>query len=150
MRVVIQRVRHAAVYIGEKQKANIGNGLLILLGITQDDTEEDIDYLCRKISNLRIFDDENGVMNLNIQAVGGNCIVVSQFTLYADTRKGNRPSYLNAAAPEISIPLYQRFVDKLQAVLPQAVQTGEFGADMQVELCNDGPVTICIDSTERK
>ena len=150
MRVVIQRVKNAAVHIGGRQQAGIGPGMLVLLGITQDDTEEDIDYLCRKISRLRIFDDEKGVMNLDIQAVDGDCIVVSQFTLYADTRKGNRPSYMQAAAPEISVPLYRRFVAALQEVLPKPVQTGEFGADMQVTLCNDGPVTICIDSKERK
>lgn len=150
MRVVIQRVRHAAVHIGGKPKASIGSGMLILLGITQEDTAEDIDYLCRKIGKLRIFDDEKGVMNLDIQAVDGDCIVVSQFTLYADTRKGNRPSYMQAAAPEISLPLYRRFVEQLQAVLPKPVQTGGFGADMQVELCNDGPVTICMDSKQRK
>lgn len=150
MRAVIQRVKNAAVHIGGTQKACIAHGMLILLGITQDDTEEDIDYLCRKISKLRIFDDENGVMNIDINEADGECIVVSQFTLYASTRKGNRPSYVRAAAPEISVPLYNRFVEQLQLQLKHPIQTGEFGADMQVELCNDGPVTICMDSKERE
>ena len=149
MRTVTQRVRHASVTIDGKVKSSIGQGLLVLLGVGEEDSEEDIQWLVRKISGLRIFDDENGVMNRSVMDVGGDVIVVSQFTLMADCRRGNRPSYSKAARHEISIPLYERFCARLSEALGKNVQTGEFGADMKVELLNDGPVTICIDSKDR-
>ncbi|HIZ31952.1 MAG TPA: D-tyrosyl-tRNA(Tyr) deacylase [Candidatus Bacteroides merdigallinarum] len=150
MRIVIQRTTHASVTIGGQQKSAIGPGMLILVGIENADGAEDIDWLCRKIVNLRIFDDENGVMNRSILETGGDILVVSQFTLHASTKKGNRPSYIHAARPEISVPLYEQFCTELSLALGKPVQTGEFGADMQVELLNDGPVTICMDTKNKE
>jgi D-tyrosyl-tRNA(Tyr) deacylase len=146
MRIVIQRVSKASVTINEIKVASINKGLLIFLGIVANDTQEDINWLVRKVANLRIFNDENGVMNNSLLDVDGNAIVVSQFTLHASTKKGSRPSYMKAAKPVIAIPLYENFVKTLESVLDKTVQTGEFGADMKVELLNDGPVTIIIDS----
>ncbi len=146
MRVVIQRVSEAAVNIDGTNVGKIQQGLLILLGIETEDQEGDADYLVQKISNLRIFSDAEGKMNLSIQDVGGQFLVVSQFTLHADTRKGKRPSYIRAARPEQAIPLYEYFLSELQKTAPSPIQTGQFGADMQVALVNDGPVTIIIDS----
>ncbi len=150
MRLVIQRVRHASVSIGGEQTADIGQGMLILLGIEAQDTREDIDWLTHKVVAMRIFDDENGVMNRSIMDIAGQALVVSQFTLMASTRKGNRPSYIRAAAPVIAIPLYEAFCQQLEQLMKRSVPTGEFGADMQIELLNDGPVTICIDSKNRE
>lgn len=150
MRVVIQRTAHASVTINGHCKASIGRGLLVLVGIEEADGQEDIDWLCKKIVNLRIFDDENGVMNRSVLDMGGDILVVSQFTLHASTKKGNRPSYIRAARHEISIPLYERFCKDLSAALGKEVGTGEFGADMKVELLNDGPVTICIDTKNKE
>lgn len=149
MRVVIQRAGHASVNINGICKSAIGKGLFILVGIEESDGQEDIDWLCKKIVNLRIFDDENGVMNRSVTDIGGEILVVSQFTLHASTKKGNRPSYIHAAKPEISVPLYEKFCRDLSAAFGQEIKTGEFGADMKIELMNDGPVTICID-TKRK
>lgn len=146
MRAVIQRVAHASVNICGKVHGQIGNGLLVLVGCENADTDEDIEWLCRKIAAMRIFNDENGVMNRSVRDVDGNILVVSQFTLWASCRKGNRPSYLRAGSHEVTIPLYERFCLRLGEELGKAVETGEFGADMQVELLNDGPVTICLDS----
>ncbi|OYX28262.1 MAG: D-tyrosyl-tRNA(Tyr) deacylase [Flavobacteriales bacterium 32-35-8] len=150
MKVVIQRVSKASVTIESSIVASIGNGLLILLGIVDEDTQEDINWLSNKITNLRIFGDENGVMNKSVLEIQGDIIVVSQFTLHALTKKGNRPSYIKAAKPDIAIPLYETFVKQLELDLNKKVQTGEFGADMKVELVNDGPVTIIIDSKNRE
>ena len=150
MRVVIQRTTHASVTINGLQKSAIGKGMLILVGIEDSDGTEDIDWLCRKIVNLRIFDDENGVMNRSILETKGDILVVSQFTLHASTKKGNRPSYIRAARPEISVPLYEQFCSALGLALGKPVETGEFGADMKVELLNDGPVTICIDTKNKE
>jgi D-tyrosyl-tRNA(Tyr) deacylase len=150
MKIVIQRVSRASVTIEGEIKSAIEKGYLILLGIGADDTEEDIQWLVKKTVGLRIFDDENGVMNRNIQDAGGNIIVVSQFTLMASTKKGNRPSWIKAAPHDISIPLYNRFCEALSAAMGKPVGTGEFGADMKVELVNDGPVTICIDSKNKE
>ncbi|MBL86990.1 MAG: D-tyrosyl-tRNA(Tyr) deacylase [Winogradskyella sp.] len=150
MKIVIQRVSEASVVINQKQIASIEHGLLILLGIVDEDTQEDIDWLCNKIVNLRIFPDENGVMNTSLLDAGGNIIVVSQFTLHASTKKGNRPSYIKAAKPDVAIPLYENFVSTLQNNLGKPIQTGEFGADMKVQLVNDGPVTIIIDSKNKE
>ncbi len=149
MRTVVQRVSHASVTIDGKVSASIGKGLLILVGIGDDDGQEDIEYLVKKVVNLRIFDDEEGVMNLSVKDVDGDIIVVSQFTLMASTKKGNRPSYIRAAGHDISIPMYNRFVEATKAALGKEIGTGEFGADMKVELLNDGPVTIILDSKER-
>ena len=149
MKAIIQRVSEASVTINQKVKSKIGKGLLILLGIENADTQEDIQWLCKKISNLRIFGDENEVMNRSVKDVNGAIIVVSQFTLHASTKKGNRPSYLKAAKPDIAIPLYEAFVDELQMVSELDVQTGEFGADMKVALLNDGPVTIIMDTKNK-
>lgn len=149
MKVVIQRVSKASVSIENKRVASIDKGLLVLLGIVNEDTQEDIDWLCNKITNLRIFADANGVMNTSVQDIDGAVIVVSQFTLHAATKKGNRPSYIKAAKPDIAIPLYELFVKKLESILGKPVQTGEFGANMQVELINDGPVTIIVDSKNK-
>ncbi len=146
MRVVIQRVSEASVTIEGKINASIGQGLLILLGIENADGQEDIDWLCKKISQLRIFGDAEGKMNLSVQDVGGAMIVVSQFTLHASTKKGNRPSYIQAAKPDVAIPLYEKFVKTLRTVSGLEVGTGEFGADMKVRLLNDGPVTIAMDT----
>lgn len=150
MKVVIQRVLKASVTIENNIVASIGNGLLILLGIVDDDTQEDIQWLTNKIANLRIFGDENGVMNQSVLNIQGDVIVVSQFTLHASTKKGNRPSYIKAAKPDVAIPIYEAFVKKLEIDLNKKVQTGEFGADMKVELINDGPVTIIIDSKNKE
>ncbi len=150
MRVVIQRVNYASVTIGKELKSSIDNGLMILLGIEESDTQEDIDWLCRKITALRIFDDENGIMNKSVVDINGDILVVSQFTLMASTKKGNRPSYIRAAKPEISIPLYEKFCEDLSKLLGKPVGTGEFGAEMKVKLLNDGPVTICIDTKNKE
>lgn len=150
MKVVIQRVLKASVTIEDQKVAEIKSGLLILLGIVNDDGQEDMDWLCHKISNLRIFSDECGVMNKSLIEINGDAIVVSQFTLHALTKKGNRPSYIKAAKPDIAIPLYDAFVSQLQTTLNKKVQTGQFGADMKVELLNDGPVTIIIDSKNKE
>ena len=149
MRVVIQRVSKASVTIDHQIKSEINSGLLILLGIEDSDSKEDIDWLCGKISKLRIFGDETGAMNLSIKDIDGEVIVVSQFTLHASTKKGNRPSFLKASKPDVAIPLYEQFVTQLGKEIQKPVQTGEFGADMKVELINDGPVTIIIDSKNR-
>ncbi len=150
MRAVIQRVTHASVTIEGNKKAEIGNGFLILLGIENADNQEDIEWLTRKIIGLRVFDDENGVMNKNIQETAGDIIVVSQFTLMASYKKGNRPSWIRAAGHEVAIPLYNSFVEQLSKALGKPVKTGEFGADMKVELLNDGPVTICMDTKNKE
>ncbi len=150
MRLLIQRVSKASVHIGGKEKSDIKQGLLIFVGIEEADNEQDIDYLCKKSTNLRIFDDENGVMNKSITDIGGEIMVVSQFTLHASTKKGNRPSYIRAAKPDISIPMYEKFCEHLSQISGIAVQTGEFGADMQVHLINDGPVTIWLDSKNKE
>ena len=150
MRVVIQRVTHASVSIEGKVKSKIGKGYMILVGICSEDTDEDIQWLVKKIIGLRIFDDEKGVMNLSIQDVGGDILVVSQFTLMASYKKGNRPSWLRAAPHSISIPLYNRFCESLSEALGKPVGTGEFGARMQVELLNDGPTTICMDTKNKE
>lgn len=150
MRAVIQRVQHASVTIDGKLKSRIQKGFLVLLGIEDADTEEDKEWLARKIVALRVFDDEQGVMNRNIQDAGGEILVVSQFTLMASYKKGNRPSWIRAARHEHAIPLYEAFTERLSQDLPGRVQTGEFGADMQVELLNDGPVTICMDTKNKE
>ena len=150
MKIVIQRVSKASVTINKNKVAEINNGLLILLGIVVEDAQEDIDFLVRKIANIRIFNDENGVMNHSLLESKGAVIVVPQFTLQASTKKGNRPSYIRAAKPEIAIPLYKNFLQTLEKELHKKVQTGEFGADMKVELLNDGPVTIIIDSKNKE
>lgn len=150
MRVVIQRVSEASVTIEGSVKSSIGIGLLILVGIEDADTEEDVDWLVKKISQLRVFNDENGVMNKSVMEVGGALIVVSQFTLHASTKKGNRPSYLRASKPEVAIPMYEKFVRQLEITSGIPVQTGTFGADMKVRLLNDGPVTILIDTKNKE
>lgn len=146
MRLLIQRVSAASVTIDGRVKSSILQGLLLLVGFEETDEKEDIDFMCKKTIYLRIFDDENGVMNRSVLDIGGEILVVSQFTLFASTKKGNRPSYIRAAKPDISIPLYEQFCATLSEMLGKPVQTGEFGADMQVGLINDGPVTIWIDS----
>ena len=150
MKTVIQRVSQASVTIDSKIVADIQKGLLVLVGIEDTDNQEDIDWLCQKIANLRIFGDENDVMNLSVKDIDGDIIVVSQFTLQALTKKGNRPSYVKAAKPEVAIPIYQNFVLQLEKELGKKVQTGVFGADMKVALLNDGPVTIIIDSKNKE
>ena len=150
MRIVIQRVKWGEVAIDGTTVGKIGKGLLILLGVETEDTDADIEWLCGKVARLRIFDDENGVMNLDIQQIGGEALVVSQFTLYASTKKGNRPSYIRSAPEPISRPMYEQFVERLSQTLGTQVPTGEFGADMQVSLVNDGPVTICIDTKNKE
>jgi D-aminoacyl-tRNA deacylase len=150
MRSVVQRVSRASVTIGGKIKSEIGAGLLVLLGIEETDGDNDIEWLCSKILNLRIFNDKNEVMNLPVLETGGDLLVISQFTLYAKTKKGNRPSYIRAARPDIAIPLYEKFVSRLLELSGKVVFTGEFGAMMQVELVNDGPVTIIIDTKEKE
>lgn len=150
MKVVIQRVSHASVTIEEKTVANIQKGLLIFVGVEAEDNGEDIDWLVNKIINLRIFADAHDVMNLSVKDINGEILVVSQFTLHASTKKGNRPSYLKAAKPEISIPMYESFVRELEIALGKKVQTGIFAADMKVSLLNDGPVTIIIDSKNKE
>ena len=150
MKIVIQRVSSASVTIDSKIVADIQKGLLVLVGIEDADNQEDIDWLCQKIANLRIFGDENEVMNLSVKDIDGEIIVVSQFTLHALTKKGNRPSYIKASKPDVAIPIYEGFVQQLEKELGKKVQTGVFGADMQVSLLNDGPVTIIIDSKNKE
>jgi len=149
LKVVIQRVSRASVTIDGKINAEIAAGLLVLVGIVDEDTDDDISWLSSKIANLRIFGDENGVMNLSVKEINGDIILVSQFTLHASTKKGNRPSYIQAAKPETAIPLYEKMILQLSAVINKKVQTGIFGADMKIELINDGPVTIIIDSKNK-
>jgi len=146
MRVVVQRVERASVGIDNKLYSSIEKGLLVLLGIEDEDREKDIDYLCKKISKLRVFDDENGVMNLSVKDINGEILLVSQFTLHASTKKGNRPTYIRASKPDYAIPLYKKFISELEKETEREIKTGEFGADMKVELINDGPVTIIIDT----
>ncbi len=150
MKIVIQRVSHASVTIDGKVKSAIGRGFLILLGIASDDTREDMEWLMKKTAALRVFDDEQGVMNLPITAIDGEILVISQFTLMASYKKGNRPSWIHAAPHSIAIPLYEEFCARLSEAIGKPVGTGEFGADMKVELLNDGPVTICMDSRNRE
>ena len=150
MIAVIQRVSSASVSIDNIVKSKISKGLLILLGIEEKDTTEDIDWLSRKIINMRIFHDEDEKMNLSCVDVGGELLIVSQFTLHASTKKGNRPSFIKAAKPEVAVPLYEEFIAHAQTLISTKIQTGEFGADMQVELVNDGPVTIIVDTKDRK
>ena len=150
MRIVAQRVTRASVTIDGEVKSEIGLGMLILLGIEEADTQEDVDWLCQKLTKLRIFSDENDAMNLDINQIGGSFLVVSQFTLHALTKKGNRPSFIRAARPEVAIPLYELFLKHLAEVSGREVQSGEFGAMMEVELLNDGPVTILMDSKHRE
>jgi len=150
MRVVIQRVSRASVTIDGNIKSHINKGLLILLGIEEADGQEDIQWLSNKITQLRVFNDDNDVMNLSVKDIGGEMLVVSQFTLHAKTKKGNRPSYITAAKPEISVPMYEAFVEQLSKDFGKEVQTGEFGAHMDVELVNDGPVTILIDTKNKE
>ena len=150
MRTVIQRVQHCSVTIDGQLKSNIGNGMLVLVGIEDRDTQEDIEWLCTKIANLRIFDDENGVMNRSVIDTGGEVMVVSQFTLHASTKKGNRPSYIHASKPDFAIPMYESFCAEMGLQIGKNVATGEFGADMKIELLNDGPVTILIDSQNKE
>jgi len=150
MRAVIQRVSHASVTIDGECKSSIGRGYLVLLGCENADTQEDIDWLAKKIANLRVFDDEAGVMNLSVRDVDGEILVVSQFTLWASYKKGNRPSYLRAGSHEITVPLYEAFCKAMTEQLGKPVKTGEFGADMKVELLNDGPVTICMDTKNKE
>lgn len=150
MRIVIQRVSRASVIIENEMAGEIGNGLLILLGVEDADTEEDIEWLTGKTARLRVFNDENGVMNRSVQDVDGDCMVVSQFTLHASTKKGNRPSYIRSSGPDFAIPMYEKFVAALEQKLGKKIETGRFGAMMKVELVNDGPVTIFIDSKNRE
>lgn len=150
MRTVTQRVQHASVTIDGQLKSEIGKGLLILVGIEDRDTQEDIEWLAKKIANLRIFDDENGVMNRSIIESDGTVMIVSQFTLHASTKKGNRPSYIHASKPDIAIPMYEAFCSEMELQLGKQVATGTFGADMKIELVNDGPVTILIDSQNKE
>ena len=150
MRAVIQRVSHASVTIEGQLKSQIGQGFLILLGVCEEDSMEDVDWLVRKIAALRVFDDDNHVMNRSIQDIGGEALVVSQFTLYASYKKGNRPSWFRAGSHEHSIPLYEAFCKELGGQLAKPIGTGEFGADMKVELLNDGPVTICMDTKNKE
>jgi D-aminoacyl-tRNA deacylase len=149
MRIIIQRVSHASVTINDKKIASINAGLLLLLGIETEDTEDDILWLSKKIANLRIFSDEQGLMNLSVMDIKGQIIVVSQFTLFASTKKGNRPSFLRSARPDIATPIYSRFLEQLKLDTGLDIQAGEFGADMKVELLNDGPVTIWIDTKDK-
>ncbi|MGY5351702.1 D-aminoacyl-tRNA deacylase [Wenyingzhuangia sp. IMCC45533] len=150
MRVVVQKVNKASVTISNKQVASISKGLLLLVGIVLGDTEEDIDWLCQKMVKLRIFQDDEGKMNLSVQDIVGDVLVVSQFTLHAQIKKGNRPSYVKAAKSEVAIPLYELFKERLSFYLGKEIQSGEFGANMQVELINDGPVTLLMDSKNRE
>ena len=150
MRVVIQRVKNASVRVEEQVVGAIDHGLLLLLGITQEDSTEDIEWLCRKIVQMRIFGDENDLMNKSLLDIDGEVLVISQFTLHASTKKGNRPSFIAAARPEQAVPLYEQFISVIQDYVPKKVQTGIFGADMKVNLLNDGPVTITMDSKNRE
>ena len=150
MRVVIQKVTQASVSIENQIVASIDKGLLVLVGIEDGDTNEDIAWLSSKIVNLRVFDDDNRVMNLSVKEVGGEVLIVSQFTLHASTKKGNRPSYIKAARPEVAIPIYEAFIKQVESLLGKRVPTGQFGAMMQVSLCNDGPVTILMDTKNKE
>lgn len=150
MIVVVQRVSQASVCIEGRVTGEIGNGFMILLGIHAEDDDSDMDYLVKKIIGLRVFADEEGKMNLDIRQINGNMLLVSQFTLYASTKKGNRPSFIEAARPEIAIPLYRKMIEKLSQEMGQPIETGEFGADMKISLENDGPVTIIMDSRDKK
>ena len=150
MRTVVQRVKYASVVIDGKEKSRIGNGMLILLGVEDADNQDDIEWLAKKIANLRIFDDDEGVMNKSVTETGGQVLVVSQFTLHAMVKKGNRPSYIRASKPEIAIPLYESFCSEMGLQLGHEVETGTFGADMKIELLNDGPVTIWIDTKNKE
>lgn len=150
MRAVIQRVSRASVTINKRLKSEIGHGLLVLVGIEESDNEDDVEWLTSKIVQLRIFNDSNDIMNLSVRETGGDILAISQFTLHAKTKKGNRPSYIRAARPELAVPLYNIFVDKLSGLLGKDIGTGEFGAMMQIELINDGPVTIIIDTKEKE
>lgn len=150
MKIVIQRVKHASVTIHQQLKDSIQQGYLILLGVAEGDTSEEVDWLVKKVIGLRVFDDESGVMNRSVTDIGGQIMVISQFTLLASYKKGNRPSWIHAARHEVSIPLYEEFCTKLQQQLGKPVATGEFGADMQIELLNDGPVTICMDTNHKE
>ncbi|WP_454949148.1 D-aminoacyl-tRNA deacylase [Capnocytophaga leadbetteri] len=150
MRVVIQKVTQASVSIENQIVASIDKGLLVLVGIEDTDTNDDIAWLSAKIVNLRVFDDDNGVMNLSVKEVEGEVLIVSQFTLHASTKKGNRPSYIKAARPEVAIPIYEAFIKQVESLLGKRVSTGQFGAMMQVSLCNDGPVTILIDTKNKE
>ena len=150
MRIVIQRVKHASVTINGNKKSEIEQGLLVLLGVCEEDTKEDAEWLARKVVALRVFDDSEGVMNRSVLDISGEIMVVSQFTLFASYKKGNRPSWLRAARHEISIPLYEYFCSQVSNLIGKPVATGEFGADMKVELLNDGPVTICMDSKNKE
>lgn len=150
MRVFIQRINEASVLINNTERRSIGKGLLVLLGIEDADTVDDIEWLCGKIARLRIFGDEQGIMNLSVCDVAGEVMVISQFTLHASTKKGNRPSYIRAAKPEIAVPLYEKFLQQMKSELNKNIVSGEFGAYMQVSLVNDGPVTIMIDSKEKE
>ncbi|MCF4102006.1 D-aminoacyl-tRNA deacylase [Gillisia sp. M10.2A] len=150
MRIVLQRVSQASVTIENKINSEIGTGVLLLVGIEENDTLEDIQWLCGKVVKMRIFNDEAGVMNRSLLDIEGEALVISQFTLYASTKKGNRPSYIKAAKPEVAIPLYEQFINELETILQKKVGTGIFGADMKISLINDGPVTILIDSKNRE
>lgn len=150
MRTVIQRVTHASVAIDGAVKGSIGAGLLVLLGIEDSDTQEDIEWLCGKIVRLRVFNDDDGVMNRSVLEAGGDILLISQFTLFAQTKKGNRPSYIRASKPDIAVPLYEKFIDQMQRDMQKPIATGTFGADMKVELLNDGPVTIIIDTKNKE
>ena len=150
MRVILQRVTSASVSVDQNIFGRIEAGLVILLGITHEDTAEDIQYIINKILQLRIFNDENGKMNLSVRDISGECLIISQFTLYASTKKGNRPSYIDAASPDLAIPLYEQFITEFRHYHHAKVATGEFGADMKVSLINDGPVTITLDSKDKK
>ncbi|MBN8703689.1 MAG: D-tyrosyl-tRNA(Tyr) deacylase [Bacteroidetes bacterium] len=150
MRVVIQRVSSASVEIEANIKSSIGKGLVILVGIEDSDTIEDIQWLCSKIVHLRIFDDADGIMNLSVKDISGEILVVSQFTLYASTKKGNRPSYIRSSKPDFAIPMYEKFINELEIQFDKNIATGQFGADMKISLVNDGPVTISIDSKNRE
>jgi len=150
MRAVIQRVKFASVEIHQKTKSKIGAGLLVFVGIENADNDEDILYLCNKICQLRIFNDEDGVMNKSVAEIGGEVLVISQFTLHASTKKGNRPSYIRAAKPDVAIPMYEKFCSEMENALGKKIGTGEFGADMKIELLNDGPVTIVMDTKNKE
>jgi len=150
MRVVIQRVSSASVKINGKVQSRIGYGLLVLLGIEPQDTNDDIEWLSGKIARLRVFDDKDGIMNLSVQEINGEILIVSQFTLHASTKKGNRPSYIRAAGPEIAVPLYETFIKKMEELLGRNIKSGKFGAMMDVSLVNNGPVTIIIDSKKKE
>jgi D-aminoacyl-tRNA deacylase len=150
MRVILQRVKHSNLFIDNVKVASINVGMLLLLGIEESDTEDDINWLCAKIVGMRIFSDNVGKMNLDVKQVNGEVLIVSQFTLFASTKKGNRPSFIKTAKPEIAIPLYKKFIRKMEAMLENPCKTGKFGADMQIELVNDGPVTIILDSKNKE